>query len=135
MTAWSEDSGGSSRCSGGTLAAAPNVFPCSWNLMEGCWRLEMRRLTGAGRRSLRGSWPGSLRRSDSKRLVKDAEQGCSPLSGVFVGFFSKSVCLSWRSEYHPSQGGLEARINGAQGGRRKKGNWEEGELGKEAMEG
>lgn len=32
---WSGDSGGSSRCSGGTLAAVPNVFPCSWNPVEG----------------------------------------------------------------------------------------------------
>lgn len=30
------------------MAAAPNVFPCSWNLTEGCWRLEMRKLAGVG---------------------------------------------------------------------------------------
>lgn len=40
---WSGDSGGSNRCSGGTLAAAPNVFPCSWNPNEGPggWREKL----------------------------------------------------------------------------------------------
>lgn len=28
---WSGDSGGSSRCTEGTLVAAPNACPCSWN--------------------------------------------------------------------------------------------------------
>lgn len=47
---WSGDNGDSSRCSGGTLAAAPNVFPCSWKsrqkLLAG-WR---KKLTGGGGR-------------------------------------------------------------------------------------